>query len=222
MFYSGAVSPLVSSYAVNDGQWHHVAVTYDGATETVYLDGALVGSAASFSQAQNGSPLSYQLGTGYTASWPGGNGGWYTFNGLIDEATVYSRALAQSEVLGIVSAGTYGKCTAGVTSIVSGNNQSGVATRTLPQPFIVSTGAGNAVTFTVVPGGGAGGTFLPINGFPAPTLSNGNSVAVVTADGSGNATSPQLTANGTAGSFTVTASDGVNTSVFNVTTAGAR
>jgi hypothetical protein len=36
--------------------------------------------------------------------------GWYTFNGLIDEAAVYGRALTAVEVDGIYSAGTYGKC----------------------------------------------------------------------------------------------------------------
>ncbi|HZU25955.1 MAG TPA: hypothetical protein VFA04_10555 [Bryobacteraceae bacterium] len=74
------------------------------------------------------------------------------------------------------------------------------------------------MTFTVVPNSGAGGAFTPISGFPAPTLSNGNTVAVVSVDSQGYATSPQLTANSTAGSFTVTANDGTNTEVFNVTT----
>ncbi len=37
----GAMSPLSSApRKVNDGAFHHVAVTYDGATEQVYLDGA--------------------------------------------------------------------------------------------------------------------------------------------------------------------------------------
>ncbi len=218
MFYNSTIgtSPITSSYAVNDGQWHHVAVTYDGSTETAYLDGAVVGSVASYTQASNGSPLSYLLGTGYTASWPAGNNAWYTWNGLIDEATVYARALSATDVLNIVSAGTYGKCTSGVSTIVSGNNQTGATTRTLPQPFIVQ--APNPVTFTVVANNGAGGTFTPINGFPAPALSNGNTQAVVAPDASGNATSPQLTANGTPGTFTVTAFDGVNTQTFTITT----
>ena len=58
----------------------------------------------------NGSPLSYQLGTGYTQGWPATNNGWYTFTGLIDEATTYSRALTGAEVFSIAQAGSYGKC----------------------------------------------------------------------------------------------------------------
>ena len=37
---STAGSATISPYAVNDGQWHHVAVTWDGSKQTVYLDGA--------------------------------------------------------------------------------------------------------------------------------------------------------------------------------------
>ena len=111
MFYStNGVTPLYSSVVVNDGQWHHVAVTYDGSTETVYLDGGSVGTITSLTQAANGSPFSYQLGTGFAESWPNTNDAWYTFTGLIDEATVYSRALSAAEVVGIVQTGSYGKC----------------------------------------------------------------------------------------------------------------
>jgi hypothetical protein len=46
MFSSGGTpNPVVSSYAVNDGQWHHVAVSFDGTTEITYLDGAAIGTA---------------------------------------------------------------------------------------------------------------------------------------------------------------------------------
>ncbi len=207
VFYTGAISQTISSYAVNDGQWHHVAVTYDGSNEITYLDGASIGTQTSFTQAGNGSgAFQYQLGTGYAAGWPASNNAWYTFTGLIDEASVYSRALAKSEILGIISAASYGKCDS--SGIYSGDNQTGATTRTLPQPFIVSTSNNPAsVTFTVVPNGNAGGTF------------RGNATsAQVTPDPQGFATSPQLTANGNPGSFTVTANDGTNTEVFNVTT----
>src|SRR5262249_4381625 len=49
MFWHGdvnarVVSPGATTY--NDGQWHHVAVTYDGASESLYIDGAAVGQRA--------------------------------------------------------------------------------------------------------------------------------------------------------------------------------
>ena len=68
MFYNGGINPIVGPVTVNDNQWHHVAVTYDGSLETAYLDGASIGSVTPYVQVPNGSPLSYQLGTGYTAN----------------------------------------------------------------------------------------------------------------------------------------------------------
>jgi hypothetical protein len=115
MFYNGQTNPVVGPVAVNDNQWHHVAITYDGSIETVYLDGASIGVVPSFTQVPNGSPLSYQLGTGYTAGWPATNSAWFTFNGLIDEPTVYSRALSAAEVLSIAQAASYGKCNPGAS-----------------------------------------------------------------------------------------------------------
>ena len=56
----------------------------------------------------------YQLGTGYTAGlWPAANGGWFSFAGIIDEASIYNRALNASEVVGIFEAGGNGKCPVG-------------------------------------------------------------------------------------------------------------
>ncbi len=76
MFDNGGVNQSVGPAPVNDNQWHHVAVTYDGSSEVVYLDGANIGQTPSYTQVLNGSPLSYQLGTGYTNTWLAGNGGW--------------------------------------------------------------------------------------------------------------------------------------------------
>ncbi len=74
------------------------------------MDGGPAAVINSLTQASNGANLTYQLGTGFTSGWPAGNGAWYTFAGLIDEASVYSRALSAAEVLSIAQAGSYGKC----------------------------------------------------------------------------------------------------------------
>jgi hypothetical protein len=100
---------IISPGTVNDGAFHHVAVTYDGTTETVYLDGTVIGSRF-FTQLGYASTYNYQLGTGYTGGWPAANNGWFNFAGIIDEASLYNRALAASEVLGIFLAGSSGKC----------------------------------------------------------------------------------------------------------------
>jgi hypothetical protein len=86
LFWKGTLAPISSLSKVNDGVFHHVAVTFDGTTETLYLDGALIGSAA-FAQTGYASSYQYQIGTGYTAAgWPATNGGYFYFQGLIDES----------------------------------------------------------------------------------------------------------------------------------------
>jgi hypothetical protein len=109
LFWNGAFDQIGAGTPVNDGTFHHVAVTYDETNETVYLDGAELGSR----------PLPYssytsnffsQLGLGYTAYWPAGNGGWFAFDGSIDEVSLYSNALTAPQVLSIYNAGAAGKC----------------------------------------------------------------------------------------------------------------
>ncbi|MCA9200364.1 MAG: cadherin domain-containing protein, partial [Planctomycetales bacterium] len=81
--------------------WHHVAATYDGATKTttLYIDGIEVGNVVS------GSALTY-IGTnpdtfigkhGETSSTAA------AFNGLIDDARVYNRALSADEIAAIAA-----------------------------------------------------------------------------------------------------------------------
>ena len=179
MFYNGSVNPTVGQVPVNDNQWHHVAVTYDGSSEVAYLDGANIGQSLSYAQVPNGSPLSYQLGTAYTQSWPATNGGWYTFKGLIDEPTVYSRALTGAEVLSVAQAGGYGKCDPGAavnpgtlafTAIADGQTATQTAVFSNPgnAPLTISSLAtdANDTNFTLLSGNSgdcAVGTPLAVN-----------------------------------------------------------
>jgi hypothetical protein len=110
LFWSGTVTPISSApVKVNNGAFHLVAVTYDGANEDVYLDGMLLGSVA-FTQTGYAASYQYQIGTGFTLGWPAGNGGYFYFQGLIDEVEIFDRALSQSEIHAILSAGSFGKC----------------------------------------------------------------------------------------------------------------
>jgi glucose/arabinose dehydrogenase/PKD repeat protein len=69
--------------------WQHLALTYDGTTMRLYIDGVLRGS-----RAQTGSIVtsSGALKIGGNAVW----GEW--FSGLIDEVRIYNRALNASEL----------------------------------------------------------------------------------------------------------------------------
>jgi hypothetical protein len=76
---------LWSEAVITDGNWHRIALTWDGANRRLYVDGALVAE-----DAQGGVAASYTdllLGAGKTAA-PG------TFwTGLIDDVRIYNRAV---------------------------------------------------------------------------------------------------------------------------------
>jgi hypothetical protein len=72
------------------GTWAHVAVTYDGATQRLYVNGALVASRA---QTGNMAVSASPLRIGGNAAWAG-----EFFQGLIDDVRVYGRALSATEI----------------------------------------------------------------------------------------------------------------------------
>ena len=109
LMFWGVESLLQSSNSVADGLFHHVAVTYDGNTEILYLDGTAIDS-LSFTQESYAGIYFYQLGTGWTDGWPSTPGGWWPFTGTVDEPALYMRALSGAEVASLYQAGSAGKC----------------------------------------------------------------------------------------------------------------
>jgi hypothetical protein len=123
MFYNGSGSnQIVSPLPVNDGRLHHLAVSYDGAVETVYLDGVRLPPITTTQLALGAMVLHYQLGTGFTYFWTwGGTGsdGWFPFNGVLRDAHVYDHALALADVLSIYFAAGAGFCPALTTPAIT-------------------------------------------------------------------------------------------------------
>ena len=109
-FWWAVAAPMVSVSRVNDGIFHHLGVLYGAGIESVYLDGSLLGSIAFGQVAYSPSGYKYQLGTGYSADWPAAINGWYDFQGVIDEISLYNRALTPAEIRTIYQAGVEGKC----------------------------------------------------------------------------------------------------------------
>ncbi|MFO1007912.1 MAG: LamG-like jellyroll fold domain-containing protein [Planctomycetaceae bacterium] len=100
-FWDGRATqgPMTSSVAVNDGNWHHVAIVADFDNQNLYLDGNLIASVSGFISHQSSNYC--QIGTGYTASssdWPSGNGEWFDFEGRIDDVRVWNVARTQAEI----------------------------------------------------------------------------------------------------------------------------
>jgi hypothetical protein len=103
-FWGGSAAPIVSTGTVNDGQWHHVALTYDGTSKTVYLEGAAIGTKSLSQTAYSSAGYQYTLGRGEATGWPATPSGTYDyFKGQVDEAAFYNRALSASEVQNIYS-----------------------------------------------------------------------------------------------------------------------
>ncbi|MBK7890751.1 MAG: DUF2341 domain-containing protein [Bdellovibrionales bacterium] len=89
--YMGSASPLATSGTLNDGAWHHVALVANSTTQSLYLDGQLVGTLAGTISLYT--PMKHYIGTAYSGgSWPATAGGWRTLNGAVDELRISTNA----------------------------------------------------------------------------------------------------------------------------------
>ena len=93
---------LRNTTIVQLSNWYHVAMTYDGLKLRLYVNGVLDGTADA-------------VGDIVTTTNPVGIG-WNVdplisvFQGIIDEAQIYSRVLTDAEILAIYQAGAHGQC----------------------------------------------------------------------------------------------------------------
>ena len=91
---------------VPPGEWHHVAGVYDGTKVQLYIDGQPFGNPF----LHTGNISAMQPGHFLTIGSEAGRGvSGRNFNGQIDEASVYNRALSESEINAIYRRGTSGK-----------------------------------------------------------------------------------------------------------------
>ncbi len=77
-----------SGYKINDGKWHHVCVSYDGATFIYYVDGEAVKTLEC-----KGSAL-----CAYDTLWIGGFGGIESLDGSMAQAAIYAGAKKPCEI----------------------------------------------------------------------------------------------------------------------------
>jgi len=106
-FYLGGPNPshVDGSRNVNDGQWHHVAAVYDGTHIFLYVDGTLDASTPATGRI---TPNNYPMGVGYNAQGVSGHPAYF-FDGLVDEVSLYDRALSAREIAAIYRTGARGK-----------------------------------------------------------------------------------------------------------------
>lgn len=89
MFIGGAEEQLLGASTLPLNTWAHLAATYDGVTQRLYVNGAQIASRAQGGAiVVSGSPLRI-----------GGNSVWGEyFQGRIDEVRMYNRSLNQAEI----------------------------------------------------------------------------------------------------------------------------
>ena len=81
-----STGPLLSETVITDGQWHHIALVWDGSNRTLYVDGIAV---ANDTQPDlESSQMGLYIGTG-KAMEPG-----TYFSGLIDDVRIYNRVVS--------------------------------------------------------------------------------------------------------------------------------
>lgn len=97
--------------------WTHIAVVYDSKQPKLFLNGVLV-------RAGLVSPRSFV----YPSTWLGGReldaGNYGHYRGLLDEISIYDRALSANEIAAIYAAGAAGKCQIAARSLTQTSDKS--------------------------------------------------------------------------------------------------
>jgi hypothetical protein len=105
--YPEKSAPLVStsaqlSHLSNDTTtWHHYAMTYDGASLKLYVDGVLIPQAtkAAAGRLNRARDRDIEIGTGRSVTDP-------AFDGVIDDVRIYDIALSATEIQSLVQSPT--------------------------------------------------------------------------------------------------------------------
>ena len=117
---------------INDGQFHHVALTLQsGGITTLYLDGVVEASGPTLSFTFNNTPL--RFGRTFDTFW-------MPLNGALDEVELFGRVLSPSEIQAIFNAGSAGHCKGPVITSPL------VATGTVGLPFTYQFEASGATS----------------------------------------------------------------------------
>jgi len=95
---TNVVTDIKSTLAYNDGNWHHIVVTFDNTIGSkIYVDGTQVASDAVTTNNRGGTGSSPYIGAF--------NGASSFMNGAIDEVAIWNRGITSVEVTSLYNAG---------------------------------------------------------------------------------------------------------------------
>ena len=175
----------ISAIQLDDNNWHHVVVSYDGSTEVLYIDGVKAAD-TTLGSVNNTTAADFFLGFR-----TGGTGSNY-FDGQIDEVGVWGRALSASEVTDLYNSYPPAN-TPPVASVVATSTDEDTSTSII---LLGSDADGNTLTFATTTSP-AHGTLSTLVGStttytPDPNYNGSDSFDFVVSDGQ--ATSSPATA----------------------------
>jgi len=87
--WNGAPTPITTATSVDDHKWHHLVLVKRPDSQRLYVDGGFVGETTGAAPADWAAFV--QLGTGFTGSWPSGNGSWFPFRGELRDVEAARR-----------------------------------------------------------------------------------------------------------------------------------
>ncbi|WP_157849764.1 LamG-like jellyroll fold domain-containing protein [Streptomyces novaecaesareae] len=156
MFFGANNGPITTAGTVTDGSWHHVVISAAQGTQSLYLDGALVGTASGTVNHLDMDRVT--VGGGYLGNWPAGNGGWSWLTGQIDEVAIYQHPLSADRVAAHYQARSASSATELASRVTltdpAGNTTTDIHDATRGNRLISRTDeAGNTTSYTYDTGG---------------------------------------------------------------------
>ena len=129
--------PCLLDYTNSLSGWVHVAVVYANKQPTLYVNGVNV--ATGITSPRSSVYPSKDFGGSIASPW----NTYGQYAGLLDEISIYDRALAPTEIAAIYAAGSAGKCFQPTPPVITA------------QPASQTNALGTTATFTVTAGGSA-------------------------------------------------------------------
>jgi len=132
LYFVGQSNDLEGTITINDGTWHHVAMTHNGTTTNLYVDGVLDVTAT---KTLSTTPSHFRIGMR-------GNSISEQFEGNIDEVRLWGKALSAAEIQANANCELSGnEC--GLLAYYNFNNQNALSSENNAGQIVLGDSSGN-------------------------------------------------------------------------------